>query len=119
MGSSAVISVEECGDYTMAYVQFRRILVRLVFAMGVSLAVHFVLFVIMASNLDDHSVIMRIADLILSPANRITNVIANGHTLTSVFYGFVISTILYAGVFWIVAELIISISQKIRVAGTT
>jgi hypothetical protein len=91
----------------------RRILIALVIALGVSLAIHLGLIVIVASITNESSVWVRSAETILTPAERITDWVAPGHSGVQIFYGFVISAVLYTGLLGVVFGLLATVFPRI------
>lgn len=79
---------------------FRRILIAFFMALAVSLIVHAIMFAIVASTRSESSVLVRITEAILTPAERITEHIAPGHSGAQIFYGFVVSVVLYTVALW-------------------
>jgi len=77
----------------------RNILAALFVALGISLVIHFVLFVVVASG-GNLSFLGRAAEVMLTPAGAITEHILPGHTLAQIVCDFVISVLLYMLVLW-------------------
>ena len=84
----------------MSSIKLRGILNNLVIASGISLVIHFVLFVIVASDTNESSVWVRTSEAILAPAERTIEYIAPGHSGVQIFYGFVVSMALYTLALW-------------------
>lgn len=78
----------------------QRFLTSFFIALGISIFMHFFLFVVVAASGKETSALVRAAEAMLTPAEGITERIAPGHSGSQIYYGFVVSTGLYAVVLW-------------------
>lgn len=78
----------------------RNFLAPLLIAAGISLTIHFLLFIVVASAGNESSVLARAAEAILAPAGAIAEDLLPGHSLAQFVYIFVISVVLYLVVLW-------------------
>lgn len=80
----------------MSRSRLRSVLTVLFIALGASLILHAVLFVIVASNGNESSALARAAEAMLAPAEAITERLLPGHSEAQIIDGFAISVVLYA-----------------------
>ena len=88
------------GESAMMTERLRKVFVAMFIALGLSLVLHFVLFMVVALARTESSILVRMAEAMLTPAAAITEHIAPGHSLAQVFYGFVVSVVLYTVALW-------------------
>jgi hypothetical protein len=74
-------------------------------ALAISLVVHFALFVVVAVCTNEASIVVRVTEAMLTPAEAITEHIAPGHSGVQIFFGFTISVVLYTVTLWPIAVL--------------
>jgi heme/copper-type cytochrome/quinol oxidase subunit 4 len=86
--------------------RLRRVSVALFVALGISIALHFILFMVVASGGNESSVVVRTAESMLTPGEAITERIAPGHSGAQIFYGFVVSIALYTVALWLPCALL-------------
>lgn len=85
--------------------RLREILIALVTAVGASIFLNFVLLAIAVFAQNGSSLTTRVADAMMAPAGALTERFLPGHSGAQLFFGFVISCVLYTLVIWPVIAL--------------
>ena len=80
--------------------RLRSILIALTVAVAISLVIHFLLFAIVFFGTSESSLLLSVAEGLLAPAGAIIDRIGGGHSFVQVFYGFLISGMLYTLAIW-------------------